>query len=65
MKQIRVAWRTGAHAAREVGLTPCDGEPWVPDTPQNRDDILAMVASGNAVCGADTHWLEEMDSGGN
>ncbi len=62
MKQIRVAWKRGTHAAREVGLVPTDGAAWVPDDAEHREDVAALVASGNEVCGAGTHWLEERDS---
>jgi hypothetical protein len=59
VQQIRVGWTRGVHAAKEPGLIPLDGGPWIPDTPAHREDVAAMVQSGNAVCGEGTHWLEE------
>lgn len=31
----------------------------MPDTPEHRDDVAAMIRRGNDVCGEGTHWLEE------
>jgi hypothetical protein len=59
VQQIRVGWKRGTHAAREPGLTPSDGGSWLPDTPEGREDVAAMIRCGNDVCGKGTHWLEE------
>lgn len=59
MNEIRAAWRCGLHSAGEPGLVPSDGLDWIPDTSEARNDILVMVAAGEAVCGKGTHWLEE------
>jgi len=34
----------------------------LPDDAEHREDVAVLVASGNEVCGAGTHWLEERDS---
>jgi hypothetical protein len=36
----------------------------MPDTPECREAILALVAAGNGVCGEGTHWIEEREIAG-
>ena len=41
-----------------------DGDGWVPDTSDNRTDILARVDASNKFYGHDCHWMIVRSVGG-
>lgn len=59
MREIRLRWSTGQ--TKDDG-TPGGGGLWHPDTPENRETLEQVMATGNETFGAGTYWIESREA---